>query len=88
MSFSYWNFIGLATHNFTESSLMQAFSVTYDYDVICLSETFLDSSNSNEDERINIEGYSLLWVDHQCKKKRGICIRTTFLLFKEIIYAT
>ena len=30
---------------------------------------------SNEDERISIEGYNLLWVDHPSNKKRGgICM--------------
>ena len=66
-----------------------ALSVTHDYDIICLSETFLDSSISNDDERINIKGYNLLRADHPSNKKEGafVCIiRNTFLLLKEMIY--
>ena len=38
-------------------------------------ETFLDSSISNGDERINIEGYNLLWSDHPSNKERGgVCM--------------
>ena len=34
-------------------------------------ETFLDSSISNEDERINIKSYNLLRTDHPSNNKRG-----------------
>ena len=44
ISFCHLNLNGLAAHNFTKVSLLQALSVTHDYDIICLSETFLDSS--------------------------------------------
>ena len=56
ISFCHWNLNGLTAQNFTKVSLLQALSVTHDYDIICLSETFLDSSISNDDERINIKG--------------------------------
>ena len=56
ISFYHWNLNGLAAQNFNKISLLQALSVTHDYDIICLSDTFLDSSISNEDERVNIEG--------------------------------
>ena len=50
-------------------------SVTHDYDVICLLETFLNSTNSNDDERINIKGHNLLRVDCPSNKKRGgVCM--------------
>ena len=50
-------------------------SVTHDYDVICLSEIFLNSTNSNDDERINIKGHNLLRVDRPSNKKRGgVCM--------------
>ena len=56
-------------------SLLQALSVTHDYNIICLLETFLDSSIPNDDERINIKGYNLLWADHPTNKKRGgVCM--------------
>ena len=69
--FSLWNLNGLAAHNFTKVSLLQALSVTHDYNITCLSETFLDSPISNEDERIYIEDYNLLKADHPSNKKRG-----------------
>ena len=65
----------MAAHNFTKVSLLQALPVTPDYNIICLSETFLDSSISNDDEGINIKGYNLLWADHPSNKRiGGICM--------------
>ena len=64
ISFCQWNLNGLAAHNFTKVSLLQALYVTNDHDIICLSETFLDLSISNDDEKNNIKGYNLLRTDH------------------------
>ena len=46
-------------------------SVTNDYDIICLTETFLDSLIENDDDRISIPGYNLLRTDHPSNAKRG-----------------
>ena len=70
LSFCHWNLNGLAAHNFTKVSLLQALSVTNDHDMICLSETFLDSSISNDDEKNNIKGYNLLRTDHSSNKTK------------------
>ena len=50
-------------HNFIKVSLLQTLAVTNDY-IICLTETFLDSSIENDDDRTSIPGYNLLRVDH------------------------
>ena len=63
--------------------------VAHYYDVICLLETFLDSSISNKDEKINIKGYNLLQVDHRSNKKREGFVyitRNTFLILEKVIY--
>ena len=88
--FCHWNLNSLSAHNFVKVLVLQALPVTHDYYIICLSETFLDSSVSNDDERIRIEGYNLLRADHPSNKKRGgvICtIKNIFLLQKETTYA-
>ena len=65
---------GLAAHNFTKVSLLQAFSATPDYNIICLSKTFLDTLISNGDERINIKSYNLLREDHPNHKKEEVFV--------------
>ena len=50
----HWNLNGLMTHDFIKVSLLQALAVTNDYDIICLTETFLDFSIEHDDDRISI----------------------------------
>ena len=69
ISFCHWNLNGLAAHNSNEVSLLQAISVSKKYDLICLSETFLDPSIDSSDERTTIEGYNLLRADIRVTKK-------------------
>ena len=79
IKFCHWNLNGLAAHDFLKVSLIEAFITTHNFDIICLSETFLDSTVSQDDENIMINGYSLLRADHPSNSKRGgVC-----LYFKE-----
>ena len=58
-------------HNFIKVSLLQTLAVTNDYDIICLTETFLDSSIENDDDdRISIPGYNFLRAKHPSNTKR------------------
>ena len=61
IKFCLWNLNGLACHDFLKFSLIEAF---HNFDIICLLETFLDSTASQHDENIMINGYSLLRADH------------------------
>ena len=87
ISFYHWNLNGLAAHNFSKVSLLQAISVSKNYDLICLSEAFLDSLIDSSEERITIEGYNLLHADHPSNKKGeefAFIIRNIFLSLKEM----
>ena len=87
ISFRHWNLNGLAAHIFSKVSLLQAISVSKKYDLICLSETFLDQSIDSLDERITIEGYNLLRADHPSNKKgeeSAFIVRNIFLSLKEL----
>ena len=55
--------------------LLQAYITQHHYDIICLSETFLNSSIETDDDRILIDGYNLIRADHPSDSKRGgVCI--------------
>ena len=58
-------------YKFIKVSLLQILAVTNGYDIIYLTETFLDSSVENDDDRISIPGYNLLCADHPSNTKRG-----------------
>ena len=70
ISFRHWNLNGLAAHNFSKLSLLQAIYVSNNYGLICLSETFLDPSIDSSNERITIKGYNLLPADHPSNRRR------------------
>ena len=74
LKFFHWNLNGLAAHDFIKLSLIEAYIATNNFDIVCLSETFLDSSIPNDDHRINIAGYSLLRADHPSNTKKGGCL--------------
>ena len=71
----HWNLNNIATENFVKIPLLEAYAITHNFDIVCLSETFLDSSYSNGDPRLQLSGYSLVRADHPLDTKRGwFCI--------------
>ena len=75
IKFCHWNLNGLAAHDFIKVPLIEAFIPTHNFDFLCLSETFLDSTIDLNDENMNIHDYSILRADHPSNNKRkGVCI--------------
>ena len=75
LTFCHWNLNGLTAHDFIKISLLQAYILQHNYDIICLSETFLNSSIEGNDDRILIDGCNLIRSDHPSHSKRGgVCI--------------
>ena len=44
LSVCYWNLNSICAHNFTKLPLLRAYVSVHKFDIICLSETYLDSS--------------------------------------------
>ena len=75
IKFYHWNLNGLAANDFIKVPLIEAFVTTHNFNVLCLSETFLDSTIDLNNGNINIDGYSILRADHPSNNKRGyVCI--------------
>ena len=56
-------------------SQIEAYNSLFNYDVICISETYFDSSVLEGDRGFQLNGYNLLRADHQSNtKRRGVCI--------------
>ena len=56
-------------------SQTEAYNSLYNYDFICISETFFDSSMSEGHRNFQLNGYQLKRVDHPSNTKReGVCI--------------
>ena len=55
--------------------LLQGYITERNFDIICLSETFLNCSLESEDGRLKIKIYKLIRSDHPSgSKKGGVCV--------------
>ena len=54
LSICYWNLNSISAHNYAKLSLLRAYLAFHKFDIICLSETYLNSSNSPDDETLEI----------------------------------
>ena len=70
-SVCHWNLNSLAAHNFEKVGLLEAFNSINKFDIICVSESYLDSTFSSDSEYINIKGYKLVRADNYNNIKRG-----------------
>ena len=50
---------------------MEAYNAVNKFDIICLSESFLDSSILTENNNLKINGYKMVRADHPNNIKRG-----------------
>ena len=75
LSICHWNLNSIPAHNFIKLSLLHAYISINKFDIICLSETYLDSSISSNDGSLEVPGYTLVRADNANNTKRGgVCI--------------
>ena len=70
-SFFHRNLNSIAKYNFSKLSLLEVYNVQHKFDMICLSETFLDSSIPTNDETLNTKGSKLRRADNPSDNKKG-----------------
>ena len=56
---------------FTKVSLLSAYISVHKFDIICLSETYLNSEIPSDDQNLEIPGHNLVREDHPSNSKRG-----------------
>ena len=79
LRFCHWNINGVYARDKTKISLIEAYNSVFHYDIIALSETYLNESIKDEDIRIEGFGREIFHSDHpNGKKEGGVC-----LYFKE-----
>ena len=75
ISLCHWNLNGISTNNYIKISLLEAYNAVHDFDIICLSETFLNSEHLNDEPSLCLQGYAMIRSDHPSGNKRGgVCI--------------
>ena len=70
-SICHWNLNRLIAHNFEKVNRLEAHNTVNNCDIICLSESFLDSSILTENNNLKINGYKMVRADHSNNVKRG-----------------
>ena len=70
-SICHWNLNSITAHNYLKISLLRAYISLYNLDVVCISETYLDSTTAFDDENLAFTEYHLLKADHASNSKRG-----------------
>ena len=70
-SICHWNLNSVSADNYTKLSSLKVFIAADKFDIICLSETYLDSSVAPDDDSLEISGYSLVRSNHPSNNKRG-----------------
>ena len=69
----HWNVNSLLAHN--KLSMLEAYNVAHKYDVICISESYLDSTVPLDDKSLSLNGCNLTRADHPDNGKRGgVCM--------------
>ena len=71
----HWNLNSISAHMFTKVSLLSAYISVHKFDIICFSETYLNSEIPSDDENLEIAGYNLAREDHLSDSKcGGVCV--------------
>ena len=70
-SIFHWNLKSVFAHNHTKLSLLRVYLSAHKFDVIFLSETYLDFDTSHENANLEIVDYTLIRAYHPSNIKRG-----------------
>ena len=68
-SICHWNLNSIAGHNFSKISLLKVYNAIHTYDIICLSETYLNHNTLSDNYNLKIPRYELIGVDHPSNQK-------------------
>ena len=83
-SICHWNLNSISAQSYIKVSLLTAYNLIHDFDIICLSETFLNSKTAPNDPNVEIPGYNMYHADHPSNCKRG----GIFIFYKTTILST
>ena len=74
-SICHWNLNSTTAHSYLKISLLRPCISLHNFNVVYISETYLDSTTALDDENLAITGYNLLRVDHASNSKKGsVCV--------------
>ena len=65
----HWNVNSLLAHN--KLSVQETYNIAHKYDVLCMSQLYLDSTVPLDDNSVSLNGHNLTCADHPANVKRG-----------------
>ena len=75
LSICHWNLNSISAHDYSKLFLLKAYILVHKFDIICLSETYLDSTVPLDDDNLVIFGNILIHSGHLSNTKRGgVCL--------------
>ena len=69
LDFCCWNLNSIIAYDFLRVSLIEAYNSVYDYDLIGIVETHIDSTV--DEDRLSLDGYTFIKENHPQNVKRG-----------------
>ena len=66
-----WNLSSILARNCTKIFLLTSWVLVHNFDIICLFETYLNSTTLTVDQSLEIPGYYILRADHPSSDMRG-----------------
>ena len=70
----HWDLHSIAAHNFIKVALFKACLSVHNMNIVCLPKTYLDSAVRNDDNNLQIPGYSSVRADHPTNAKRSVVL--------------
>ena len=74
-SICHWNLNSITAHNYEKINLLEAYNTDNKFDMICISESYLDSS-------ISVEGNGVTWGRQYKIEKTTVIVTNFFILIK------
>ena len=68
----HWSLKSISAHNFAKVQLQKAYLAVHRFEIICLSETYLNFSFPFDDDNLDICSYIMVRADNQANSKGGV----------------
>ena len=71
----HWNLSSISAHIFAKVQLLKAYLAVHKFDIVCLSERYLNFSFPFDDDNLDIPGNIMIRADHPANSKPGgVCM--------------
>ena len=65
----------ITSHDFLKVKLLSTYNILHNFDIICISESYLNSETLSNDDSLNIPSYNMVRADHPSGNRRGgVCV--------------